>query len=76
MGRDIRDALRAERAYETRQLRRQCPTCGRWFINSKRKGWHCSNKCAGVGRHEPKARKKDLRVGTGSVPGTKQQSSS
>jgi len=39
MGKDIRNAQRMERAYESRHERRQCPACGKWFVNSKARGW-------------------------------------
>jgi hypothetical protein len=34
-----------ERQFYRRHERRQSPACGKWFINSSRKGWHCSNEC-------------------------------
>jgi hypothetical protein len=41
---NIRGMAKAERQ-NRRYERRQCPACGKWFINCSRKGWHCSNEC-------------------------------
>jgi len=57
MGKDIRNAQRMERAYESRHERRQCPACGKWFVNSKARGWACSLKCRQVLEPDPNVHK-------------------